>query len=90
MSLTRQVDQAGTSAVALRESPAPPCRDPQPSNGQDQRCLLTATPSYEPHGFEGLLPVEEDSDAVDLAFDEVVDIRGRGIGGGGGYRWLAR
>src|SRR5205823_9138315 len=44
--------------VAPRESSAPPCRKPQPTNGQDRRCPLTSAPSYEPHGFEGLASVE--------------------------------
>ena len=37
---------------------------------------MTNAHSYEPHGFEGLIAVEEDADATDLAVNEVVHVRG--------------
>src|SRR2546421_12995131 len=38
-----------------------------PLNGDDQRCLLTTGPSYEPHGFEGLARLLIEADMRDLA-----------------------
>src|SRR6266699_377336 len=54
MSLTKEVDQAGTSArgaPGVARATMPQTRAPA---RQDQRCPLTAAPSYEPHGFESL------------------------------------
>src|SRR5437588_7027555 len=35
----------------------------------------------QPHGFEGLIAVEEDADATDLAVDDVVDVIAVGCNG---------
>src|SRR5271166_2574105 len=45
----------------------------------DLHVLLRHRLLLQAHGFEGLVAVQEDSDAVDLALDEVVDVCGCGI-----------
>ena len=46
----------------------------------DLHVLLRHRLLLQPHGFEGLIAVEEDADATDLAFNEVVDVRAFGTG----------
>src|SRR6516162_8839724 len=73
MSLTREVDQAGTSArgapgVALATTPGLTT-----AGREDHRCFLTAAPSYEPHGFEGFGSIGVGVEAGNLVAREAPD-----------------
>jgi hypothetical protein len=46
------------------------------TQGADDEVGAVSALLRQPHGFEGCLAIHEDSNSPDLAFDEVVDVRG--------------
>src|SRR5207247_11144963 len=55
---TRPVDHPGTSARSAPRTARAHHADPPAATTATQSCALTNAPSYEPHGFEGLVVAE--------------------------------